>query len=59
LDHEIMIKILAERIHDGRFLRLISHMLKAGYLEDWAVARHAQRFPAGRDRIPRPFQHLP
>jgi len=35
LDHEIMIKILAEKIHDGRFLRLISHMLKAGYLEDW------------------------
>jgi group II intron reverse transcriptase/maturase len=35
LHHEIMIKILAEKIHDGRFLRLIGHMLKAGYLEDW------------------------
>jgi group II intron reverse transcriptase/maturase len=35
LDHEIMVQILAEKIHDGRFLRLISHMLKAGYLEDW------------------------
>ena len=35
LDHKIMIKILAEKIRDGRFLRLISHMLKAGYLEDW------------------------
>jgi group II intron reverse transcriptase/maturase len=35
LDHEIMIRILAEKIHDGRFLRLIGHMLKAGYLEDW------------------------
>ena len=30
-----MLAILAEKIHDGRFLRLISHMLKAGYLEDW------------------------
>ena len=30
-----MIGILAEKIHDGRFLRLIGHMLKAGYLEDW------------------------
>jgi hypothetical protein len=30
-----MRSILAEQIHDGRFLRLISHMLKAGYLEDW------------------------
>jgi group II intron reverse transcriptase/maturase len=35
LDHEIMVKILAEKIHDNRFLRLIRNMLKAGYLEDW------------------------
>jgi len=35
LDHQVMVSILAERIHDGRFLRLVSHMLKAGYLEDW------------------------
>src|SRR6266511_5414802 len=34
LDHEVMRSILAEKIHDGRFLRLISHRLKAGYLED-------------------------
>jgi hypothetical protein len=30
-----MVRILSEKIHDGRFLRLVSHMLKAGYLEDW------------------------
>ena len=35
LDHKIMISILAEKIHDGRFLRLVSSMLTAGYLEDW------------------------
>ncbi|MFI7704659.1 reverse transcriptase domain-containing protein [Nonomuraea sp. NPDC049480] len=35
LDHNIMIKILAEKIHDGRFLRLIRNMLTARYLEDW------------------------
>jgi retron-type reverse transcriptase len=35
LDHDVMLSILSEKIHDGRFLRLISHMLKAGYLEDW------------------------
>ena len=35
LDHEVMIKILSEKIHDGRFLRLIENMLSAGYLEDW------------------------
>ncbi|MFD4605357.1 reverse transcriptase domain-containing protein [Streptomyces sp. NPDC058464] len=35
LDHEIVLAILGEKIHDGRFLRLIDRMLKAGYLEDW------------------------
>ena len=35
MDHEIMARILAEKIHDNRFLRLIRNMLEAGYLEDW------------------------
>jgi group II intron reverse transcriptase/maturase len=35
INHEILLGIMAERIHDQRFLRLIRHMLKAGYLEDW------------------------
>ena len=34
-DHQIMLDILAERIHDNRFLRLVRNMLQAGYLEDW------------------------
>ena len=36
LDHEILLSVLADRIHDGRFLRLLRNMLQAGYLEDWA-----------------------
>jgi group II intron reverse transcriptase/maturase len=35
LNHEIMVGMLAEKIHDGRFLRLIERMLHAGYLKDW------------------------
>ena len=35
LDRDVMITILAENIHDNRFLRLIRGMLRAGYLEDW------------------------
>jgi group II intron reverse transcriptase/maturase len=35
LDHDVMIGILSEKIHDNRFLRLIRNMLTAGYLEDW------------------------
>src|SRR6266700_236086 len=35
LSHEVLMDILAEKIHDNRFLRLIRHMLQAGYLEEW------------------------
>ena len=35
LDHEVMLSILAEKIHDNRFLRLVRNMLQAGYLEEW------------------------
>jgi group II intron reverse transcriptase/maturase len=34
VDHEILMRILAEKIEDQRFLRLIRGMLRAGYLED-------------------------
>ena len=37
LDHSILLEILSECIHDGRFIRLIRELLKAGYLEDWKV----------------------
>jgi group II intron reverse transcriptase/maturase len=35
IDHSVLMSILAENIRDGRFLRLIANLLKAGYLEDW------------------------
>jgi group II intron reverse transcriptase/maturase len=35
LDHQVVLSILAETIHDNRFLRLMRNMLQAGYLEDW------------------------
>lgn len=35
LDHSVMLGILGEKIHDGRFLGLLRNMLQAGYLEDW------------------------
>jgi group II intron reverse transcriptase/maturase len=34
-DHQVMLSILSEHIHDNRFLRLLRNMLHAGYLEDW------------------------
>ena len=47
LDHEILLGILAEKIHDQRFLRLIRNMLKAGYLEDWEYRETLSGCPQG------------
>ena len=47
LDHDIMIRILSEKIHDNRFLRLIQQMLKAGYLEDWRYHQTLSGAPQG------------
>src|SRR5271169_574523 len=47
LDHDILLGILAEKIHDNRFLRLIRNMLKAGYLEDWDYRDTLSGVPQG------------
>jgi group II intron reverse transcriptase/maturase len=47
LDHSVMINILAEKIHDNRFLRLVRNMLKAGYLEDWRYHATLSGAPQG------------
>jgi group II intron reverse transcriptase/maturase len=47
LDHDVMTEILAEKIHDNRFLRLVRNMLKAGYLEDWIWGATLSGAPQG------------
>ncbi len=47
LDHQILLSILAEKIDDQRFLRLIRNMLKAGYLEDWVYHDTLSGVPQG------------
>src|SRR6476469_4397750 len=47
LSHEIMVRILSEKSHDNRFLRLIRNMLKAGYLEDWRYHQTLSGCPQG------------
>jgi retron-type reverse transcriptase len=42
-----MVGMLAEKIHDGRFLRLIERMLQAGYLEDWQYHETLSGCPQG------------
>ena len=46
-DHEVMLSIMAEKIHDNRFLRLIKQMLQAGYLEDWEYHDTLSGVPQG------------
>jgi len=47
LDHSIMRSMLAEDIRDGRFLRLIDGLLRAGYLEDWRYHETLSGAPQG------------
>jgi group II intron reverse transcriptase/maturase len=47
LDHDRMVEILAENVHDNRFLRLIRNMLTAGYLEDWKWGATLSGAPQG------------
>lgn len=47
LDHSTMRSILAEKIHDGRFLRLIDGLLQAGYLEEWRYHETLSGAPQG------------
>jgi group II intron reverse transcriptase/maturase len=35
LNHDVLMEILGEKLHDNRLLRLVENMLKAGYLEKW------------------------
>ena len=35
IDHTVLMEIIAEKIHDQRFLKLMRELLNAGVLEDW------------------------
>jgi retron-type reverse transcriptase len=52
LDHQVMITILSEKIHDNRFLNLIRGMLRAGYLEDWTWNATLSGAPQGGTASP-------
>jgi group II intron reverse transcriptase/maturase len=35
ISHEVLLSILREKIHDGRFIELVRGALQAGYAEEW------------------------
>ncbi|SDN93684.1 Reverse transcriptase (RNA-dependent DNA polymerase) [Streptomyces sp. cf386] len=47
LDHEVLLSILGEKIHDNRFLRLVRNMMTAGYVEDWKWGATLSGAPQG------------
>jgi len=47
LDHKVLLSILRESFHDEPFIRLISELLKAGYLEDWRFNATLSGTPQG------------
>jgi group II intron reverse transcriptase/maturase len=47
MNHEALLTILSEKMHDNRFLRLIRHLLESGYLEDWKFNKTLSGCPQG------------
>jgi group II intron reverse transcriptase/maturase len=47
INHDVLIKILRERINDDRFIRLIRKFLNAGYVEDWVFHKTFSGTPQG------------
>lgn len=47
IDHSVLLTILAQNIHDNRFLRLLKHLLQAGYLEEWRFHNTYSGTPQG------------
>ncbi len=47
IDHEVMLSVLGEKLHDNRFLRLLKYLLNAGYMEDWKYGRTLSGTPQG------------
>ncbi len=47
ISHEVLLRILGEKIHDNRFLQLVRRLLQAGYLEDWRYGATLSGTPQG------------
>ncbi|MCY8234239.1 reverse transcriptase/maturase family protein [Priestia endophytica] len=47
IDHDILINILGEKVKDNRLLRLLTNLLKNGYMEDWKYNQTLSGCPQG------------
>lgn len=47
IDQYVLMNILGKSFHDGRFLRLIHNVMKAGYMENWQYNKTMSGTPQG------------
>ncbi len=47
IDHQVLLEILGEKLHDNRFLLLLKNLFQAGYLEDWEYNQTLSGTPQG------------
>jgi group II intron reverse transcriptase/maturase len=47
IDPEVLLETLSEHVRDNRLLRLVSKMLKAGYMENWRYGETLDGAPQG------------
>lgn len=47
INHDLLLHLLSQHIHDNRFLKLVRGMLTAGYMEDWIYHQTFSGTPQG------------
>jgi group II intron reverse transcriptase/maturase len=47
IDHEVLLDLLGEKIKDNRLMKLLRHMLKAGYMASWKYHQTYSGAPQG------------
>ena len=47
IDHDVLLETLSENVQDNRLRRLVSNMLKAGYMENWRYGETLSGAPQG------------
>ena len=52
INHKILLDALTENFQDNRFIRLINHLLNAGYLENWKFNKTLSGVPQGNNVSP-------
>lgn len=47
IDHDLLLEIIGRKVRDAKFLKLLRHLLKTGYMEDWKYHETYSGTPQG------------